>query len=72
MQNITYNGYHLPTLAKLAHETGNPTGDALAEIIWRLSNRETLPYRIAEEFMLEAGYVPFVGFPLQRRPEVQS
>jgi hypothetical protein len=69
MQNITFDGYHLPTLAKLARELGSPTNDALAEFFWTTSNRATLPQPIASEWMREAGYVPFVGFPLKRSNE---
>ncbi len=67
MQDITFNGYHLPTIAQLAKELGSPINGAFAELIWHLSNRDTLPYTIAVEFMEEAGYVAFQGFPLVRR-----
>jgi hypothetical protein len=66
MQNVIFNGYHLPTLAKLCKELGSPSDGALAEFVWRLSNVDTLPVKIGYEFMAEAGYVPYVGFPLLR------
>ena len=66
MQNITFDGYHLPTLVRLAKELGSPTNDGLAEVIWRLSNRNTMPLKVACDFMSEAGYLPFMGFPLMR------
>lgn len=65
MQNITFNGYHLPTLAKIARELGRPTDDQLAGIIWRLSN--SVPVEVATDFMEQAGYEPFKGFPLRRK-----
>lgn len=67
MQNITFNGFHLPTVAKTARELGSPTDSDLAALIWRLSNAASLPVEIATDFMREAGYEPFKGFPLQRR-----
>jgi len=66
MQNITINGLHLPTLAKIARELGSPTDDAFAEYLWRLSNY-LQPVEYAVQLMQEAGYKPFAGFPLQRR-----
>lgn len=65
MRDVTFDGYHLPTLAKLAWKLDKPTDDKFAEFIWRLSNTPTLPVEIATEFMEAAGYVPFAGFPLQ-------
>jgi len=62
---ITYNGYHLPTLAKIARELGRPTDDKLADIIWHLSN--AVPVEVATDFMEQAGYEPFKGFPLRRK-----
>lgn len=67
MQNLTFNGYHLPTLARLARELHRPIDNAFAEFVWRLSNTPTLPVEHATAFMEEAGYEPFKGFPLQRR-----
>ena len=67
MQDITFNGYHLPTLARLAREFGSPTNDGLAEFLWRLSNSASLPVEIAVDFMEAAGYEPFKGFPLRRK-----
>lgn len=67
LQNITYNGYHLPTLARLARELNRPTQDDFAEFLWRLHNSPSLPVEIATRFMEEAGYEPFKGFPLQRK-----
>ncbi len=37
--NVTVNGYHLPTLARLCKELDSPAQGALAEFIWRLQNR---------------------------------
>jgi hypothetical protein len=67
--NVTFDGYHLATLSKLARQLGSPTGDAFAEFIWRLHNRSTLPVEIAVDFMEAAGYQPFQGFPLKRKGE---
>jgi hypothetical protein len=67
MQNVTFNGYHLPTIAKLAKELGSPKDDLLANFIWRLSNSQSLPVNVATDLMEEAGYVAFSGFPLKRK-----
>ena len=67
LPNITFDGYHLPTVARLAQELGRPTNDGLAEFIWRLSNSASLPVEIAVDFMEAAGYEPFKGFPLRRK-----
>jgi len=66
MKEVTFNGFHLPTLARLAHHLGCPIDDSFAEFIWRLSNYDSLPGTVAAEFMKEAGYSPFRGFPLVR------
>lgn len=66
MENITFNGYHLPTLARAARENGRPIDDVLAELIWRISCNESLPRPIAVAFMAEAGYIAWQGFPLTR------
>ena len=66
MKDITFDGYHLPTLAKVARAAGKPTVGPLAGLIWELSNRDSLPSMIALEFMVEAGYQPFQGYPLKR------
>jgi hypothetical protein len=66
MEQITFNGYHLPTLAKLARDLGRPTCDAFAEFIWHFTSSEHgLPVPLAKQFMAAAGYKPFVGLPLQ-------
>jgi ribonuclease HI len=62
--NLTLDGYHLPTIARLCKELGSPTQGPLAEFVWRLSNFAALPFAAAEEFMRSAGYVPFKGYPL--------
>ena len=63
--NVSYNGIHLPTLARLARDLNHPTTDRFAEYVWRLSNVPTLPGDYAARFMRAAGYEPFVGFPLR-------
>lgn len=63
--NVTYNGLHLPTVARVAREMNSPTDTAFAEYLWRLSNASSLPIDIARRFMRAAGYEPFVGFPLR-------
>jgi hypothetical protein len=65
--SITFNGYNLYTIARLALHLGRPTDDAFAAFIWELSNRPNLPVEIAVSFMESAGYVPFEGFPLKRK-----
>ncbi len=62
--NFTFNGYHLPTIARLCKELGSPREGDLAEFVWRLSNAAALPVGIAQEFMRAAGYEPFQGYPL--------
>jgi ribonuclease HI len=62
--NLTFDGYHLPTIARLCKELGSPTQGQLAEFVWRLSNFAALPFAVAEEFMRSAGYIPFKGYPL--------
>lgn len=66
MKDITLNGYHLPTVAAMARKLGSPTDGHLAETIWHISTDERLPEDIAAEFMRDAGYVPFAGYPLTR------
>ena len=66
MQDITFDGYHLPTLAKIARAIGRPTTGAFASLMWELSNRATLPSTLAVELMVTAGYQPFQGYPLKR------
>jgi hypothetical protein len=65
--DVTVNGYHLPTLARLCKELHSPAQGALAEFIWRLHNSRELPVELAREFMHSAGYVPFKGYPLTRQ-----
>jgi len=67
LPDVTFNNYHLPTLARLARELGSPTHDGLAEFLWRLSNSASLPVEIAVDFMEAAGYEPFKGFPLRKK-----
>jgi hypothetical protein len=67
LQNVTFNGYHLPTLAKLARELGSPTNNGFAEFLWRLHNSNALPVELSTSLMEEAGYEAFKGFPLQRK-----
>src|SRR2546423_7436207 len=64
--DTTFQGYHLPTLAKLCKELNSPTEGELAAFVWRLSNMSTLPSTVAEEFLRSAGYKPFTGYPLTR------
>jgi hypothetical protein len=63
--DVVFEGYHLPTLAKLAQEMGTPRWGTLAAIIWQLSSK-ALPVEVAMDFMHAAGYVPFKGYPLER------
>lgn len=63
--DLSYNGLHLPTLARLAREMNSPTDTDFAEYLWRLSNASSLPVEVAQRFMRAAGYEPFVGFPLR-------
>lgn len=67
MRNLTFEGYHLPTVARIARDLGSPTGDRFAEFLWRLHNSPALPVEVAQEFMREAGYEPFKGFPLLKK-----
>ncbi len=62
--NLTFNGYHLPTVSRLCKELGSPREGDLAEFIWRLSTSAALPVSVAQEFMRSAGYEPFRGYPL--------
>ena len=64
MQDISFNGWHLPTLARLARELGNPTRGQFAAFLWDLSNKPTFPVELATDLMQEAGYEPFKGYPL--------
>ena len=66
LPNVSYNGYHLPTLARCCRDLGSPTQGELAEFIWRLGTRETFPVVLAQNFMRACGYQPSKGFPLQR------
>jgi hypothetical protein len=64
MQDATFNGLHLPTVARIAREMGSPIKGSFAAFLWSLSNRETLPVELATDLMKEAGYKPFCGYPL--------
>lgn len=66
MANVTVLGLHLPTVVKIVTMVGSPTEGPLAEKIWHISNMQSLPAEIAEEFLVECGYVPFKGYPLTR------
>lgn len=66
MRDITFNGWHLPTLAKATKLAGSPTEGGLAHLVWNLSNYTGLPLDDAREFMEEAGYLSFAGYPLTR------
>jgi hypothetical protein len=68
MQDCVFNGYNLADLARQCRAAGCPTNTALAELVWFLSNRAALPVSVGEEFMREAGYIPYQGFPLKRLP----
>jgi hypothetical protein len=64
--DVTVNGYHLPTIARLARDLDSPiTGDVAAKV-WNLSTSSALPAPVAERFMAAAGYEAFKGYPLQR------
>jgi hypothetical protein len=65
MQNVTFDGYNLPTLARATRALECPTDGGIAWLVWRISNSDRLPAAIADEFMREAGYVPFQGYPLK-------
>jgi hypothetical protein len=65
LPEVTAEGYHLGTLARLCRVLGCPKADALASLVWRLSVH-ILPVSLAEDFMRACGYVPFQGFPLTR------
>jgi hypothetical protein len=65
--SVTFNGYNLYTVARIALQLGRPTDDKFAELVHRLSNSPSLPVEIAASFMESAGYVPFEGFPLKRK-----
>jgi len=67
MNDITVNGYHLPTLAKLAKNLDSPTHGELAHFLWRFSNSGCVPSSIAAEMLRAAGYKPFEGYPLKRQ-----
>lgn len=64
--DVTVNGYHLPTIARLARDLDSPTTGDVAAKVWGLSTMNILPAALAERFMLAAGYEPFKGYPLQR------
>lgn len=66
MNNVTFNGYHLPTVARIARELHSPVDGELAWFVWRLSTANSLPYQTANEFLKAAGYLPFQGYPLKR------
>lgn len=68
--DLTFNGYHLPTIARLCQEFGSPTEGALAEFVWRLSNSDALPAAAVQEFMRSAGYEPFKGYPLAKADNI--
>jgi hypothetical protein len=67
MKDVMFNGYHLPTVVRLAREAGIEPDSQFAWVLWRLSNAETLPVELAKEMMIQAGFVPFAGYPLVRR-----
>lgn len=73
LDQVTVNGYHLPTLARLCRALDRPTKDGLAALVWRLSYTIT-PVSLAADFMRACGYVPFEGFPLTRlkTPNMES
>ena len=62
---VLHGGYHLATIAKLCRELGSPTHGDLAALVWRLSCDEKIPSDVAREFMRDAGYTPFKGYPLK-------
>jgi hypothetical protein len=64
--DVTFSGYHLPTVARLAREQGSPELGDLAWQIWKISTADALPVEMALRFMWAAGYKAFVGYPLQR------
>ncbi len=64
--DLTFNGYHLPTLARVIKEMGSPTEGYAACLIWNLTNMASLPVPYAEELARAAGYEPFQGYPLTR------
>lgn len=66
LPEISAEGFHLGTLARLCRVLGCPTEDRLAAIVWRLSCLSTIGVPLAEDFMRACGYVPFQGFPLTR------
>ncbi len=70
--DVTVNGYHLPTLARLARELDRPERGEVAWIIWRISSSATLPAYIEKLFMEAAGYRPFAGYPLQRAEDEKA
>jgi hypothetical protein len=69
MFDITVNGYHLPTLAKVIRDMGSPTEGPVAAIAWNISVRASVPAEISAQFLEAAGYEPFQGYPLERKRE---
>jgi hypothetical protein len=65
MNDITYNGYHLPTLVRMANNIPQLRYDThFTGLLWDISNH--VPYDIGKALLIESGFKPFVGFPLQR------
>jgi hypothetical protein len=62
MTDLTVNNYHLPTLVQLLRDAGSPTEGKLPAVAWQVSN--ILPWEYGHEFLTEAGYKPFQGYPL--------
>lgn len=66
LPEVTAEGFHLGTLARLCRLLGRPTSDSLASLVWRLSCLSAVTPSLGADFMRACGYKPFVGFPLQR------
>jgi len=66
LPEVTVEGFHLGTLARLCRVLGCPTDDRLASLVWRLSCLSAVSPSLGADFMRACGYVPFKGFPLVR------
>lgn len=66
LPEVTCEGFHLRTVARLCRSLESPIDNGLAAIVWRLSTTSFLDSSLAADFLRACGYKPFQGFPLQR------
>jgi hypothetical protein len=64
--DISVNGYHLPTLAKVVREMGSPCDGPISTICWNIAVVAGYRSPAARAFLAACGYEATAAYPLKR------